>query len=291
MGEQVLSNVMFNDDQRGPAPTSYGGQPQFRNVPQQRQQQQQQQQDGWYGQVPLQQQQQQQQQYHGGPVGGGPNGPNISSSYNPNFVSQGMSGNMSGGMTGSMSSGPMAPGGAQGTFDDYDNEPPLLEELGVNVPHIIAKTKAIMTPMTAPDSHLYDDTDMAGPLCFALLLGVTLMLTGKLHFGYIYGFGVFGCLALSAVVNLMHPQGVDTWRVFSILGYSLVPVNLLAALAVLLNLSASLFGFILCALTVGWSTFASVRVFDKCLNMREQRWLVAYPIALLYSCFVLITVF
>ena len=112
----------------------------------------------------------------------GPNGPNVSAAYNPNFVSQGLSGNMS--------SQPMAP--ASGSFDDYDNEPPLLEELGVNIPHILAKTKAIMTPMKAPDSHLYDDTDMAGPLCFALLLGVTLMLTGKLHFGYIYGFGVFG---------------------------------------------------------------------------------------------------
>ena len=98
-------------------------------------------------------------------------------------------------------------------------------------------------------------------------------------------------LALSAVVNLMHPSGVDTWRVFSILGYSLVPVNILAVVAIVINLSGGLFGFLLCALTVGWSTFASVRVFDKCLSMRDQRWLVAYPIALLYSCFVMITVF
>jgi hypothetical protein len=29
---------------------------------------------------------------------------------------------------------------------DFDNEPPLLEELGVNIEHIVAKTKAVMNP-------------------------------------------------------------------------------------------------------------------------------------------------
>lgn len=183
-----------------------------------------------------------------------------------------------------------APTTSSPSNEDFDNELPLLEELGINIDHITLKTKAIMTPLKAPDSHLYDDTDMAGPLCFALLLGVTLMLTGKLHFGYIYGFGVFGCLALSGVVNLMHPTGVNTWRCFSILGYSLVPVNILAVIAIVISLKG-FFGLMLGCVTIGWSTFASVRVFDKCLNMRDQRWLVAYPIALLYSCFVMITVF
>ncbi|GMH69060.1 hypothetical protein TrVE_jg6957 [Triparma verrucosa] len=272
MGEQVLQNVMFSDS-AAPSPAMA---PQFRNPNPGGSS------DGWYSQ-----QQQQQQQQYGQPQGAysapqqnsGPNGPNVPSSYNPNFVSQGLSG--------SMSSTPVTSSAAG---EDFDNEPPLLEELGINIEHIALKTKAIMTPLQAPDSHLYDDTDMAGPLCFALLLGVTLMLTGKLHFGYIYGFGVFGCLALSGVVNLMHPTGVDTWRCFSILGYSLVPVNILAVIAIVISLKG-FFGLLLGCVTIGWSTFASVRVFDKCLNMRDQRWLVAYPIALLYSCFVMITVF
>lgn len=44
---------------------------------------------------------------------------------------------------------------------------------------------------------------MAGPLMFALVLGVCLLLSGKLHFGYIYGFGLLGCAALYLLVNLM----------------------------------------------------------------------------------------
>ena len=92
----------------------------------------------------------------------------------------------------------------QSDDEDYSLEPPLLEELGVNIPHIIQKTKAVLHPLAAHDPHLTDDTDLAGPLAFALALGVTLMLSGKLHFGYIYGFGVSGCLAMSFLVNLMY---------------------------------------------------------------------------------------
>lgn len=44
---------------------------------------------------------------------------------------------------------------------------------------------------------------MAGPLMFALVLGFALLMVGKLHFGYIYGFGAFGCLAIYLLVSLM----------------------------------------------------------------------------------------
>lgn len=32
-------------------------------------------------------------------------------------------------------------------YDDFDNEPPLLEELGVNIEHILNKTQAVVNPM------------------------------------------------------------------------------------------------------------------------------------------------
>ena len=31
-------------------------------------------------------------------------------------------------------------------FEDFDNEPPLLEELGINWEHIFEKTKAVINP-------------------------------------------------------------------------------------------------------------------------------------------------
>lgn len=184
-------------------------------------------------------------------------------------------------------------------YDDDLDDLPLLEELGVNIPHILMKTKAVVLPSTRMSGVLMDpsmiveDADLAGPLCFALLLGGELLLTGKVHFGYIYGFGVFGCLSMTLILNLMAPQAVSVWTVASILGYSLIPVNVLAALKiVLVNLAnLQLLGRILAMATVVWSTIASTRLLEVGCNMREQRYLLAYPIALLYSAFVLITIF
>lgn len=188
-------------------------------------------------------------------------------------------------------------------LDDFSNEPPLLEELGVNVEHIIMKTKAVVVPFRRFAKHnalvepsmIVEDADLAGPLAFALLLGGELLLAGKLQFGYIYGFGMFGCLSMTLILNLMTPgdTAISFWTVTSILGYALLPVNILAALKlVLLNLAGFLtVTQILALLTVIWSTTASTRLLEVGCGMEAQRYLVAYPIAMLYSAFVLITIF
>jgi hypothetical protein len=192
---------------------------------------------------------------------------------------------------------------------DWENELPLLEELGINLQHIVLKTKAVVIPssrlmnltgggknsaVTMDPAMIVEDADLAGPLAFALLLGGELLLTGKIHFGYIYGFGLFGCLAMTVVLNLMSPQGaVSIWTVTSILGYCLLPVNILALVKILLVNIANLstLGRICGVLTVVWSTTASTRLLEVGCGMRDQRYLIAYPIALLYSAFVLITIF
>lgn len=121
--------------------------------------------------------------------------------------------------------------------DDFANEPPLLVELGVDFTHIRAKVWGVlnisktigglcaklevaqgaveesgnkprpaaldMIDLCIADPALMADADMAGPLLFALILGFALLMVGKLHFGYIYGFGMLGCLAIYLLVNLM----------------------------------------------------------------------------------------
>ena len=184
---------------------------------------------------------------------------------------------------------------------DFENELPLLEELGINLQHIMLKTKAVVIPSQRlhksalmDPAMIVEDADLAGPLAFALLLGGELLLTGKIHFGYIYGFGLFGCLAMTVILNLMSPQGaVSVWTVTSILGYCLLPVNILALVKILLVNIANLstLGRFCGVLTVVWSTTASTRLLEVGCGMRDQRYLIAYPIALLYSAFVLITIF
>ena len=58
----------------------------------------------------------------------------------------------------------------------YDNEPPLLEELGINFDHIWKKGVAVLNPLRPIDKHIMDDTDLAGPLIFCFLFGGFLLL-------------------------------------------------------------------------------------------------------------------
>ncbi|KAL7546296.1 hypothetical protein ACHAWF_009627 [Thalassiosira exigua] len=189
-------------------------------------------------------------------------------------------------------------GAMQSLEEDYENEPPLLEELGVNFPHIYSKSRAVLLPFgsrarSMDHSLIEDDADLAGPLAFLLGLGGELLLAGKMHFGYVYGFSVSGCLAMTLLLNLLNPHGaVSAWTVVSILGYALLPVNLLAGINVFLRVqNLGKVGTIMAVLTIAWCTAASARLFERGCQMREQRFLVAYPTALLYSAFVMITIF
>ena len=182
---------------------------------------------------------------------------------------------------------------------EFEDDPPLLEELGINVEHIVAKTRSVVLPFsrfkgTISDAAVIQDADLAGPIALGLLLGGELMLSGKLQFGYIYGFGLFGCVSMTLILNFMSPaEAISLWTVTSILGYSLLPVNLLAAVKLLVvNLgNLQLLGQFLGFLTVVWCTIASTRLMEQGCGMRDQRYLIAYPIGLLYTAFVMITIF
>lgn len=203
--------------------------------------------------------------------------PAAPSPYDPNFGSP-KHGPMGGSFNGSDS------------MSQFDDEIPLLEELGINFSSIWSKTRAVHTSFSALDESVKDDCDLAGPLIFVLILGFFLLLAGKVHFGYIYGFGLVGCLLMYLILNLMSANGISFDRTTSILGYSLLPLDFLAAVAVVFNIRGPI-GFGLAMLCIGWCTLTATRFIEVALNMRSQRYLVAYPVTLLYSCFALLTVF
>ena len=177
--------------------------------------------------------------------------------------------------------------------EDAANDGPLLRELGVDFRHIGAKVAAVLaSPRRAVPPDILADSDVAGPLLFCVGLGVLLLLAGKLHFGYIYGFGGVGVAAMHALISLMAPAGaaLDAARTFSVLGYCLLPLAPLAALAVVLDMRGAL-GAALGGLTILWAAWSATRFFEAAGGMRAQRWLLFCPALLLYSVFVLITVF
>nr|CAG8545773.1 4456_t:CDS:2 [Entrophospora candida] len=99
----------------------------------------------------------------------------------------------------------------------FADEPPLLE---------------VLNPLKTIDKHIMDDTDLAGPLIYCLIFGVSLLLTGKAHFGYIYGVALLGWLSIYLILNLMSDLGIDIYRTASVLGYCLLPLTLLSCIGI-----------------------------------------------------------
>jgi hypothetical protein len=192
-------------------------------------------------------------------------------------------------------------GGGGGGLNAFDNdaEPPLLEELGIDPAEIWKKAKAVSLPSRgAIPASLLADADLAGPLFFSTLLGFALLFQGKLHFGYIFGFGLTGCTLMWLLINLMTdvrdanaPGGIDFERCVSVLGYALLPIIGLAVLHIALPVRGVL-GFGLNAAAILACTANATRFIEAMSEHgREQRYLFAYPIGLLYACFALLTVF
>merc|ERR1719384_1819672 len=115
-------------------------------------------------------------------------------------------------------------GGHAGQTDGFEDEPPLLEELGIHPDHILQKTLTVLNPMMTTEAAIAGDSDLTGPIVFALAFGSFIMFSGKLYFNYIYGIGLLGCLAMYALLNLMSVSGVSFVCVVSVLGYCLLPM-------------------------------------------------------------------
>merc|ERR1712000_675259 len=124
---------------------------------------------------------------------------------NPGFgAGPGVSGRM--GEQGGLRTGWLAAFSTEG----YDQEPQLMEELGVNFGHIQAKTLAVLNPFRPIDQNIMDDSDLAGPILFFLLFGTFLLFSGKVHFGYIYGLALLGSCSLHTILSLMSPPSEPT---------------------------------------------------------------------------------
>lgn len=225
----------------------------------------------------------------GGPavmlVPGGGSADGYMNAYGPAGMMVGGGGGGGGGIFGLGGGG----GGSGGT--GYEAEPPLLEELGINFHHIRVKTMTVLNPIPRTlDEAVIGDRDLAGPLVFALTLGAFLLLRGRVHFRYIYTIGVCACLGMYLLLNLLADRGIDIYQSASILGYCLLPMVALAGSALFVTMD-TLTGYLLTAAAVAWCTHTASLMFVTALQLKHQRLLVAYPIALLYLCFALLTVF
>lgn len=190
-----------------------------------------------------------------------------------------------------------------------------------------------------------DDSDMAGPVLFFFLMGTFLLLSGRVHFGYIYGLALFGSISLHVILSLMapsaggvpssssasvsgpagpggapaqayssypgpsatsissasmssaadhdHSAGRSTLtfaRSASVLGYCLLPLVATSLVGIVVPMDTPL-GIVLTSAAILWSTYSASGIFCAVSRMRSMRALVAYPLALFYVGFGIMSVF
>ena len=191
--------------------------------------------------------------------------------------------------------------GGEASFSDpgpshtgsVEDEPPLLEELGIDPGQIARRTVAMLNPMKRAPVEADGDDDVAGPLAFSFLMGLAHLMRGRMHFGYILGWTSLSTVAMYWLLNQLASQpneGVQLYRCGSILGYCMLPVAALsAAIPFVPNRAATR---ILAVVLVAWCSSKATTQFMRSLPHSEgKRMLVAYPCALVYSLFALLSVY
>lgn len=97
------------------------------------------------------------------------------------------------------------PGGFNaGSSYSFDDEPPLLEELGIDVGSILRKSTAMLRPHGLRAETLVDG-DLIGPVLFCLLLATAHLLAGKVLFGYVLGWSLISSFVTSTVIGMLVP--------------------------------------------------------------------------------------
>ena len=173
---------------------------------------------------------------------------------------------------------------------EEDDELPLLEELGINPQTIKNKMISILI-LRKIDKKFLEESDMAGPFLIILIFAFSLVLQYKTCFGYLYGISVFGSFFMFLILNLMSKErGILLYNTISILGYCMIPIVILSFISVFLDMKG-IIGGILCFLVIIASSISASRFFEIALDNSNQKWLIFYPVCLLYTCFVLVSIF
>lgn len=183
-------------------------------------------------------------------------------------------------------------GGGIGGSTGFDDEPPLLEELGINTRQIYLKTLSILNPFRVK-ADLHEDADLSGPFLFLLAFGLFQLLAGKIHFGIILGWVVMASLFLYVVFNMLAGRNgnLDLYKCLSLIGYCMLPIVFSSAVALFLPQGMAAMK-VAAGVFVIWSTRVCTRlVLELALCGDEHRGLIAYACFLIFMLFSLLVIF
>lgn len=191
----------------------------------------------------------------------------------------------------SFSAAPVFTGGTISS-SSFEDELPLLDELGINTRQIWRKTLSILNPIRV-NTGLHEDADLSGPFLFIMAFGLFQLLAGKFHFGIILGWVTVAALFIYAVFNMLAGRNgnLDLYRCLSLIGYSLLPVVIFSALSLFLPRGGVLI-FAMGTVFVLWSTrVCTLLLVELASSGEEHRGLIAYACWLVYMLFSLLVIF
>lgn len=181
---------------------------------------------------------------------------------------------------------------------EFENEPPLLEELEINPDHIQEKAITIFNPFASNElafEQFLGDIDLYGPLFFCFLFGACLFLAGKVFiFSHIYGLSMVSVLGMYGLLKLMcfgHQEQMITIKgVASALGYGLLHLVWFSFIGIFMHLN-TFNGFCCAAFAIVLATFGASRILCIMSNQLNNSALIAYPTAMIYTLFAFLVTF
>ncbi|XP_037492205.1 protein YIPF5 homolog [Jatropha curcas] len=195
--------------------------------------------------------------------------------------------------TGSYGAGPIGGGPVTSSgAANFDDEEPLLDELGIHPDQIWRKTKSIMNPFRVNPT-VHKDSDLSGPIFLYLSLCLFQLLAGKIQFGVILGWIVVSSIFLYVVFNMLAGRNgnLDLHTCTSVLGYCLLPVVILSAISLFMPQGGPV-RFMVSGVFVIWATRACTNLMVAVADGGEEhRGLIAYACFLIYTLFSLLVIF
>ncbi|KAG2309178.1 hypothetical protein Bca52824_028926 [Brassica carinata] len=175
----------------------------------------------------------------------------------------------------------------------FEDEEPLLDELGIHPEQIWSKTRSILNPFRINQT-VHRDSDLSGPIFLYLALCLFQLLAGKIQFGVILGWIVVSSIFLYAVFNMLAGRSgnLNLHTCTSLVGYCLLPVVVLSAVSLFVPQGAGVVRFVVAGVFVLWSTrVCSALVVSLADGGEEHRGLISYACFLIYCLFSLLVVF
>ena len=191
-------------------------------------------------------------------------------------------------------SNPYGQAGASTSAASIEDEPPILDELGIDVSGILRRSKCVLVGRVGADS--LKEVDMGGPLIFAASLAALHLLHGKLHFGVILGwsavsFTVFWFIVhqLAGLGSQSNKECIDLYNCSACLGYCLLPMLAINGIAIFLPNSRSLNVGLFVAASVYCALLSAKLVVRRAPFLAEHFSTIAYPAFLYYVTLALIS--